>query len=118
MFLLIAGVAAGFVDAVIGGGGVISLPALMVRLGMTPTAIGTNKAAGTLCTLTAVVVYGMDRRIRWRTALEFAGWVGVGALVGSFVGPRYLAWAYPGLLVLGTCGCLATLFFRRDLEGS
>src|SRR4051795_2255017 len=45
-FVLVAALAAGWVDAVVGGGGLIQLPALLLVPGLAPVqALGTNKLA-------------------------------------------------------------------------
>lgn len=55
--LLSAGLLAGFVDAVAGGGGLIALPALL-SAGVAPhLALGTNKLAGTFGTASAARAY-------------------------------------------------------------
>lgn len=115
LLLLAAGLAAGFIDALFGGGGLITVPALMLRLGRTPEAIGTNKIAGAACTLAAIAVYGAAGRIPWRKAAAFSAWTGLGAAVGAFYSPRFLAPVYPVLLWAGTALCAATLLLRRRL---
>ena len=83
--LLLGGVAlaAGFIDAVAGGGGMLVMPALM-SIGMPPhLVIGTNKLIGTFGTFSASVTFIRQRRFQpalwW--AMSFA--TGVGALVGA-----------------------------------
>jgi uncharacterized membrane protein YfcA len=57
MILWTAGVFAGFVDSIAGGGGIVSLPALLAT-GMPPhLALGTNKLQGTFGSCTAAVNY-------------------------------------------------------------
>ena len=73
--LLLAAFAAGWVDAVVGGGGLLLLPALMVvapQLG-TATALGTNKLAAICGTSTAAVAYARRTKIDWRVAGPAAG---------------------------------------------
>nr|WP_282766509.1 TSUP family transporter [Actinoplanes sandaracinus]MDI6105044.1 TSUP family transporter [Actinoplanes sandaracinus] len=68
--LLVAAFAAGWVDAVVGGGGLLLLPALMVvapHLG-TATALGTNKLTAICGTSTAAVAYARRTKIDWRVA--------------------------------------------------
>jgi uncharacterized membrane protein YfcA len=62
--LALAGLAAGFVDAVVGGGGLIQLPALVLGLpGATPVQVlATNKLAGTCGTSVSSATY--YRRVR------------------------------------------------------
>jgi len=51
--LFLAGLCAGFVDSIAGGGGLISLPVLL-SVGLPPqVALGTNKLQGSFGTLTA-----------------------------------------------------------------
>ena len=56
-FLFLAGLAAGFVDSIAGGGGLISIPALL-SAGLSPhVALGTNKFQSSSGTLIAVLRY-------------------------------------------------------------
>ncbi|WP_141014275.1 TSUP family transporter [Nocardioides sambongensis] len=84
LLLALAALAAGFVDAVVGGGGLIQLPALLLGL---PSAspvqvLATNKLASMCGTATSSVTY--YRRIRPDPA-TFLPLMAL-ALVGSFVG--------------------------------
>ena len=62
--LALAGLAAGFVDAVVGGGGLIQLPALLLGLpsAAPATILGTNKLSGICGTTVSSATY--YRRIR------------------------------------------------------
>jgi len=62
--LALAGLAAGFVDAVVGGGGLVQLPAMVLGLpGASPVQVlATNKLAGTCGTTTSSLTY--YRRVR------------------------------------------------------
>lgn len=88
MFLIVCPLAmlAGFVDAVAGGGGLISLPAYYLA-GLPPVlAAGTNKLSACLGTLAASSSFMRGRQIIWRCALPAA----LGALPGSWLGTRVL----------------------------
>jgi len=113
LLLFAAGLAGGLIDSVIGGGGLITLPAVMLHLGVRPVSIGTNKIGAFFCTLAAVSVY--SRRMRWRTAFSFAAWVALGSVLGASVSPRWLSPAYPFLLGIGAFLCLAAVLFRNRL---
>ena len=72
---------AGWVDAVVGGGGLIQLPALLIGLPpATPVATvsGTNKISSAAGTLMATTTYVRHVRVEWRSALPLmaAAWVG------------------------------------------
>ncbi|MEP9381695.1 sulfite exporter TauE/SafE family protein [Nocardioides cheoyonin] len=85
----LAGLAAGFVDAVVGGGGLVQLPALLLGLpGATPVnVLATNKLAGICGTSTSAVTYyrrvGPDpRTFVPLTVLAFGG-SALGAVAAS-----------------------------------
>jgi uncharacterized membrane protein YfcA len=75
---------AGFVDAIAGGGGLISLPAYFAVGLPAHAALATNKFSSCLGTLTTVLRYWQAGKIRRRLAL----WAAIGALIGSAVGAR------------------------------
>jgi uncharacterized membrane protein YfcA len=74
----------GFVDAVAGGGGLISLPAYMI-VGLNPIdAIGTNKFSASCGTFAATMRYSRCGFIHWRELIPAI----VTALIGSWFGAR------------------------------
>ncbi len=78
---------AGWVDAVVGGGGLIQLPALLIGLpaGTPPAAIlGTNKLSSVWGTATSSLTYARRVPLDWRTVLPLA----VGAALGSATGAQ------------------------------
>ncbi|WP_280341253.1 TSUP family transporter, partial [Nocardia abscessus] len=72
--LLTAATAAGWVDAVVGGGGLIVLPTLfVVAPGIAPqTALGTNKLAAVAGTSASVLTFARKVPMRWRVLLPAA----------------------------------------------
>lgn len=82
--LAVAAFGAGFIDAVVGGGGLVQVPALFSVLPNAPAAtlFGTNKLAGIWGTAWAAVRYARSVPMAWRPALAGAA----AALVFSFVG--------------------------------
>ncbi len=85
--LALASLFAGFVDAIVGGGGLVLLPALFsVFPNAAPaTLFGTNKGAAVWGTAWATVQYSRRVQMVWSALLPAA----LAALVGSFFG----AWA-------------------------
>lgn len=75
---------AGFVDAVAGGGGLISLPAYLIVGLPTHFAIGTNKISSGMGTTVATIKYARSGFIPWKIA--FPGIFG--ALAGSALGAQ------------------------------
>ena len=91
LLLALAGLAAGYVDAVVGGGGLLQLPALLIGLPhASPVQIlGTNKLSGICGTTVSSATYYRRIRPDPRTfgplmLCAFAGSVG-GAFVGSHI---------------------------------
>ncbi|WP_226913338.1 TSUP family transporter [Gephyromycinifex aptenodytis] len=82
--LLVAALCAGWVDAVVGGGGLIQLPTLLLLLpGATPVhLLATNKLASVCGTSTSALTYARRVRVDPRTALPLA----LAAFVGSMGG--------------------------------
>src|SRR5690625_7916503 len=84
--LLVAGFTAGWVDAVVGGGGLIQLPALLLVPGITPVqALATNKLGSIMGTSVSALTYyrrvGPDLRTAAPIALTGIGrasWKGQG----------------------------------------
>lgn len=77
-FLMGAGFVAAFIDSVVGGGGLISLPALLM-VGLPPTmALGTNKMASVMGSCTSTLSFLRSGKIdlkiiRWQFPLSFIG---------------------------------------------
>lgn len=83
ILIVVAGFAAGWVDAVVGGGGLIQLPAMLLVPGITPVqALATNKMGSIFGTTTSAVTYYGRVKPDLRTAVPMA----VIALAGSFAG--------------------------------
>ncbi|MFZ5870309.1 MAG: TSUP family transporter, partial [Actinomycetota bacterium] len=71
--LLLAALTAGWVDAVVGGGGLVQLPALLLVPGVTPLqALATNKLGSICGTATSSVTYYRRVRPDLRTAVPMA----------------------------------------------
>ena len=82
-WLWLAGLFAGFVDAIAGGGGIISLPALLAT-GMPPhLALGTNKLQGTFGSLTAAINYSRKGLVNLREVPTGIIFTALGALSGT-----------------------------------
>ena len=103
--ITLASLLAGFVDAIVGGGGLILLPALFATFPSAPpaTLLGTNKAGSIWGTAMATWQYSRRVEIRWRTMLpaSLAGFSGafVGAWAVTALSPDFLRKLLPLVLV-------------------
>jgi len=77
---------AGFIDAVVGGGGLIQLPAVLINFPTMPlaTVFGTNKIAG--LSGTTVAAYQYSRKIKFNYKLLFI--TGISAAIAALLGAR------------------------------
>ncbi|WP_373278155.1 TSUP family transporter [Zhihengliuella halotolerans] len=83
VLIIVVGFAAGWVDAVVGGGGLIQLPALLLVPGVTPVqALATNKMGSIFGTTTSSITYYRRVHPDLRTGVPMA----LVALAGSFGG--------------------------------
>lgn len=90
--LIILGIAslfAGFIDAVVGGGGLIQFPALMILYPNTPvpTVFGTNKIAGLSGTSIAAVQYAKRVKFNWKLLTITA----ISSFVFSYIGAKLVS---------------------------
>lgn len=101
--LVLAAFLAGFVDAIAGGGGLITVPALLL-FGLTPVeALGTNKLQSVFGSASATLAYARKglvdvRRQAWWALLSFAG-AAAGAFLAAIVPGDLLATFLPLLLI-------------------
>ena len=88
VLLVLTGFAAGFIDAVVGGGGLLQLPVMLLIPGITPVqALATNKMGSVFGTTTSAVTFYRRVHPDLRTALPMA----VVALVASGAGAAVAA---------------------------
>lgn len=102
-FLVATAFVAGGIDAVAGGGGLLTIPALMA-VGVPPVpALATNKLQGAVGTCSAFLTFLREGHVDLRAFMLPALGAFVGAVAGSttvqFVDPRFLSAFVPVLLV-------------------
>jgi uncharacterized membrane protein YfcA len=107
---------AGFIDAVVGGGGLIQIPALFNALPqeLPATLFGTNKFSSVFGTSSAAWRYARRVEMPWRTTLPAA----LAAFACSYLGAMAVAWLPPALLrpliLLLLIGAAVHTFWRSD----
>jgi len=107
---------AGLIDSIVGGGGLIQLPALLIFLPQYPlaTVFGTNKLVSITGTGMAAVQYSRHIKIPWRTALLTAAAAFccsfLGAGVVSLIDSRYLR---PFIIIL-LLVIAVYIYFKKD----
>lgn len=114
--LAFASLFAGFIDSVVGGGGLIQIPAIFSVLPkeLPATLFGTNKIASVFGTSNAAWRYARQVAMPWRTTLPAA----LAAFACSYLGAMSIAWLpreilRPMILIL-LIGAAAYTFWRKD----
>jgi uncharacterized protein len=116
-FLVLAALVAGWVDAVVGGGGLVQLPALLVGLpSATPAQVlATNKLSGVAGTATAATTYARRVRPDVATAAPMALTALVGAAAGAACATLLPQRAFRPLVLAGVVGVAVYTWRRPDL---
>lgn len=113
----LASLLAGFVDAIVGGGGLVLLPALFATYpgAHAATLLGTNKSASIWGTAFATVQYARRVEMRWGALLPAMGLSFAGAFAGAWivtlVSPDFLRKLLPAVLV----GVLIYTLVKKEL---
>ena len=102
-FLFFVGVVAGFLDTLVGGGGLLAVPALLLS-GIPPIyVLGTNKFQGSMGTGIATFLLFKKKKLDWNSLknLMFASFIGsiVGGVIIQFVDTQFLSFVIPIVLV-------------------
>lgn len=120
VIVLLAAFGAGLVDAMVGGGGLIQLPALLTAWPQTPPAVllGTNKFASIFGTASAVLRFARGVRIPWRMLLPLVPVVFLGALGGARVATLVPPEVFRPLVPVMLAAVLAYILWRKDLGTS
>ena len=102
-FLFFVGVVAGFLDTLVGGGGLLAVPALLLS-GIPPIyVLGTNKFQGSMGTGIATFLLFRKKKLDWNSLknLMFASFIGsiVGGVIIQFVDTQFLSFVIPIVLI-------------------
>ena len=116
IFLCIAAFAAGFIDAVVGGGGLIQIPAMMVLMPGVPvaTAIGTTKLPSFCGTSFAAFQYSRKIELNYKHVALMACIACPSAFIGSKVLTVVSNDFMKPLLLVVLVGVAMYTFFKKD----
>ena len=117
IILAVLAFVAGFIDAVVGGGGLIQLPALLIQFPQTnlPTLFGTNKIAALSGTIIAAIQYAKKVKFNFLLLLTISLFAylasGAGAKIVSLLDVKMLK---PIILIILIAIAIYTIF-KKDL---
>jgi uncharacterized membrane protein YfcA len=117
LLILLAAFGAGVIDAMVGGGGLIQLPALFAVYPQAapPTLLGTSKLAGILGTASAVWRYSRRVHIPWRALLPLGGYVLIASFAGALLATRVDPAVFRPLVPIMLVAVLVYTLWRKDL---
>lgn len=117
LLLCLAAFAAGSLDAIVGGGGLVQLPALLLVLPSTPvvTLLGTNKLSSIVGTLSAAVTYCRRVHVDRGTAVRMAGAAFLGSAVGAYFATVLESSVLRPVVLLALVGVFAYTLRRPSL---
>ncbi len=115
--LALAALVAGFVDAVVGGGGLVQLPALVLGLpGASPVQVlATNKLASICGTSASSVTYYRRVRPHAGTFLPLMAFAFAGSLLGALVASRIPSEAFAPIVLVVLVLVGSYVLFKPDL---
>ena len=90
VILFVAGIVAGFINAVAGGGSAVTIPILTEMVGAS-VANGTNRIAILIANVAAIAGYQRDRKVPWDRVTPLVPAVLVGAVGGAWVATQLSA---------------------------
>ncbi len=102
--LFIIAIIAGFIDTLAGGGGLITMPALLIS-GVPPlAALGTNKLQGSIGTATSTYMMLKHKRIHWHNIKNLMLFAFIGSTLGTvavqFINIEILSFIIPVVLFI------------------
>ncbi|AIF65552.1 membrane protein [Terribacillus saccharophilus] len=84
LIIILFGFLAAFIDSVVGGGGLITIPALLFA-GLNPAAaVATNKLAGTLGSFTSTLMFYRSGNLDLKSVMKFFPLSFIGSLLGAW----------------------------------
>lgn len=114
VILIVFGFLAAFIDSVVGGGGLITLPALLFT-GLNPAgAVATNKLASAIGSLTSTIMFYRSGKIDIKSVLKLFPLTFIGSMFGAWtvhlINPEVLK---PLMLIMLAAVAIYTIF-KKD----
>ncbi len=120
VFLFFAAAIAGFMDTLAGGGGLITIPALVVS-GVPPlAALGTNKLQSSFGSGTASFLLFKRKKIHWENLKPLMLMAFIGAVIGSllvqFINTKVPGFVIPLVLIIIAAYFISAPYFKLETE--
>jgi len=83
--LILSGFVAAFIDSMVGGGGLITVPALLLSGLPAPMVLGTNKLAGTMGSSTSTISYLVSGKVNFSVVKYWFPLSFIGSILGAYI---------------------------------
>ncbi|NMD71059.1 TSUP family transporter [Bacillus sp. DNRA2] len=114
IILIIFGFLGAFIDSVVGGGGLITLPALMFT-GLTPAAaVATNKLAGTIGSLTSTIMFYRSGKLDLKAVYKLFPLAFFGSMLGAWTVHLLDPLILKPLMLIMLAGVAIYTVFKKD----
>ncbi|CAM3688326.1 TSUP family transporter [Marinicrinis lubricantis] len=115
LILLISfGFLAAFVDSVVGGGGIISVPALLLTGLPLPVVLGTNKLASSMSSFTSTITFARSGKINFRFVACLIPFSFLGAVLGAYMVRHVPASFLKPLVIFLLIGVTVYTLLKKD----
>ncbi|MGE4588140.1 MAG: TSUP family transporter [Acidaminococcaceae bacterium] len=114
VFLVIAAFIASFIDSTVGGGGLISTPALLATGMPVSFALGTNKVAAMMGSFTSVVTFWRAGKIQKKVVLYLMPLSFIGSAIGAYVVYLLPAALMKNIIVVMLVAVAIYTYMRKD----
>lgn len=109
------GFLAAFINAIVGGGGLISMPALLAA-GLPPAmAIGTNKLAAASGNLISLLTFMRAGKVDWRLLRPVLPWVFAGSVTGAVIVHQLSPAVLQPLIIVLLVAVLLYTLIKKDM---
>jgi len=112
-FVPLISILAGFIDAIAGGGGLITIPMWSLVMGPGAAAVATNKVGACASCVMALWVYQRHHPVPWREGLWFLVTISTGSFIGSqltgLIPREAFAW-----LLLALCPLILMIVWSKE----
>lgn len=111
--MILGGFIAGFIDSIVGGGGLITVPLFLLVLGPQASAIGTNKVAAVAAQLAAFSVYFQNRQVDRKNGTSILIVTALGAIFGALLAPKLPKEFFKWFLLVVAPMVIAMVFLKK-----
>ncbi|MGZ1788429.1 sulfite exporter TauE/SafE family protein [Staphylococcus argenteus] len=114
LIIIVFGFIAAFIDSVVGGGGLISTPALLA-IGLPPSiALGTNKLASSFGSLTSAIKFLRSGNVDFKVVVKLFGFVFLASASGAFIATMIPSQVLKPMIIVALSSVFIFTLLKKD----